>query len=150
MLAENICKREDFSYFKFKLNHIFQKTGWLQVSTSKACLVHSLSSRICVSWAARNFWNYLTLVFGESSVNSRNAHVVIGITKTLKGRSSPDVLNCSIFHLTLIQPVSNLKYFLCSYIGPRDLAYSASTLIWEMKLNIGIHNNGIYLEFLPS
>lgn len=68
------------------------------------------------------------MVFGESSVNRRNTHVVISITKTLKGRSSPDMLNCSLFHLALSQPVSNLKYFLCSYIGPTDFAYSASKL----------------------
>lgn len=32
------------------------------------------------------------MVFGESRENRRNTHVVISITKTLKGRNSPDVL----------------------------------------------------------
>lgn len=61
-------------------------------------------------------------------MNRRNTHVVINITKTLCERNSPDVLNYSIFHLTLSQPVSNSKYFLNSYIGPRDFAYSSSKL----------------------
>lgn len=68
------------------------------------------------------------MVFGEFSVNRTNTHVVINITKTLCERNSPDVLNCSIFHLTLSHPVSNLKYFLISYIGPGDFAYSANKL----------------------
>lgn len=68
------------------------------------------------------------MVCGESSLNRRNIHVVISITKTLKGRNSPDVLNCSIFHLTLSQPVSNLKYFLYFHMSPRDFVYSPGKL----------------------